>query len=413
MFPILHIGPLAIQSAGFTLLFSFFIANILVMKFSKNLGTHAEAIENGLLYGIIAGILGARLGFMLKNPAVFLANPLNLISLTPSMLEAGFGLLTGILTIVVIAQKKHLPLWPTLDTLSPFFIIIFMGIHLANLANGNAYGIPTTLPWGIPLWNAIRHPVQLYGFILGGMLLVSLFFHTKFLKTTGFRHSGVLFSVTAIGISGTSLFISAFTAEKVLLGRFDGRQLIAFIVLLGALWLLYIRAYPGLKKTNAIISMGSNLNSKQNIVKGENLLAENFHIRRKSNIYRTEDVNQNPNTQAFLNRLFELETDLSYPDFVNRLKAIEKKLGREPGNKTRVAMDLDVLTFGADVFSSAEKQIPNPDVLKYRYLGKLLAEMAPDFRHPATGISIQEILEKMPDKSQITELSEVEDGIEG
>ena len=66
MFPIINIGPLAIQAAAFILLLSFFIGSFLTGKFSTNLGTHTEAIENGILIALIAGIIGARQGSCLK-----------------------------------------------------------------------------------------------------------------------------------------------------------------------------------------------------------------------------------------------------------------------------------------------------------------------------------------------------------
>jgi phosphatidylglycerol---prolipoprotein diacylglyceryl transferase len=148
MFPIVNVGPLAIQAAGFFLVLSVFIGTWLTAKFANGLGTNTDAIENSILIAILVGILGARLGFMLQNPSVLQSNPLNLISLTPSMLDASFGVLVGVLTGFILAQKKNLPLWPTLDTLTPLILLVFVGIHLANYANGNAYGIPTELALG-------------------------------------------------------------------------------------------------------------------------------------------------------------------------------------------------------------------------------------------------------------------------
>ena len=413
MFPMINIGPLAIQAAGFILLLSPFLGFYLTGKFSTNLGTHAEAIENGVLIGVIAGILGARLGFMLKNPSLLLNNPLNLLSLTPSMLDRSFGPLIGILAIIILAQKKHLPLWPTLDTMTPLFLLLYMGVHLANYANGNAYGTPTGLPWGISLWNATRHPVQVYAFLLGAALLLGLLIHTKMLKTTGFMRSGVLFNAAMAGIAMITLFTRAFTAEKRLLGRFDVYQLSAFALLLGALTLLYKRAYPDKQRISAIISMGSNVEPQVKFSQAEKILSEQFRIRRRSSIYQTEDVNQRPGVQPFLNRVLEIETALSFPELVTQLKAIEKQLGRIQGEKTRVALDLDILTYGDDVFFRADHHIPSPDLLKYRYLVMPLAEMSPDFRHPANGISIQEILYKITDQAQIIRINEVENGIKG
>lgn len=411
MFPIINIGPVAIQASGFLLILSIFLGTWLTGKFSTGLGTNADAIENSILFGVLAGIFGARLGFMLQNPTVLQNNPLNLFSLTPSMLDPSFGVLVGVLTGFILAQKKNLPLWPTLDTLTPLFLLIFMGIHLANYATGNAYGISTELPWGILLWNAVRHPVQLYAFLLGTVLLIWLFIQTKLLKTTGYITSGILFLINLSGLALISLFIRAFVAEKVLLGSFDFYQLVFFAFLLISLGLLYIRAFPRYIKKSVIISMGSNINPKHQLSKAEELLSGEFRIRRKSSLYQTEDVKGHPETKPFLNRVIEIETDLGFTDLVARLKEIEKNLGRKPGNKIQVALDLDVLTYGSDVFVKGRHQIPDPELLKYRYIALPLEEMSPGFRHPANGLSIQEILDRMTDEAHIKHVNEVENGI--
>jgi len=412
MFPIINIGPLAIQAAGFILILSVFLGTWLTRLFAQGLGTNTEAIENSILYGLLAGILGARLGFLLKTPSLFVSNPLSLLSLTPSMLDTSFGLLVGILTSIILAQKKHLPLWPTLDSMTPFFVLIFMGIHLANYANGNAYGINTDLPWGVFLWNAVRHPVQLYAVLLGALLFVWLLTHTRLLRATGFRHSGVLFAIVFTSIAIILLFTRAFSAEKLLLGNLDFYQLLFWVLFLGGLGLLYTRNFPQQEKRAVIISMGSNIDPKQQLLKAEALLSGEFRIRQKSSLYLTEDVKGHPEAQPFLNRVIEIESDLNYMNLVTRLKTIEKALGREPGNKVQVTLDLDLLTFGSEVFVEGRHRIPDPDMLKYQYLALPLAEMSPDFRHPASGLSIQDILEKLTDNAQIRRVNEVENGIE-
>lgn len=413
MFPIINIGPLAVQAAGFILLLSVFIGTWLTGKLALNLGTNADRIENSILVGLLAGIIGARVGFLLINPSVLASNPLSLFSLTPSMLDTSFGVLVGVLTAFAIAQKKHLPLWPTLDTLTPFFVLVFMGIHLANYANGNAYGIPTELPWGVELWNALRHPVQLYAFLLGAVLMFGLLIQTKGLKSSVFMVSGLLFNSVLAGLALITLFARSFAAEKILLGNLDFYQLLAFIVMLFGLGLFYRRAFPRHPKKSVFISMGANIDPQRQLEKAEARLSEDFRIRRKSGLYLTEDVKGHPEAAAFTNRVIEIETDLSYEDLRARLKAIEKSLGREKGNKVRVALDLDILTYGGDVFVQGHRRIPEPDLLKYRYIALPLAEMAPDFRHPANGLSIDEILHKITDTTQITRIKEVENGTEG
>jgi phosphatidylglycerol---prolipoprotein diacylglyceryl transferase len=411
MFPILNIGPLALQAAGLILLLSFFIGSWLAARFSNKLGTNTDVIENCILIGLIAGLLGARVGFLLKYPAVFVNNALSLVSLTPSMLDTSFGVLVGVLSGLILAQKKHLPLWPTLDALTPSFLLIFAGIHLAHYANGDGFGIPTDLPWGIQLWNATRHPVQLYAFLLAGVVFAWLMLHTHLLKTTGFTRSGVLFSVNLGGMAVITLLTRAFMAEKILLGAIDFNQAISFVVLLSSLGLIYTRAFPNRSKVSAVISMGSNVNPHTQLPKAIEIIGKEFRIRRASSHYLTQDVQEGHQAQDFVNQVIEIETELSFPDLVRQLKAIEVAMGRQPGNKITVALDLDTLTYGSEVFLIQGKHIPDPGMLKYRYIALPLSEMSPDFRHPGNGMSIQDILEQITDDTQVLILNEVENGI--
>ena len=411
MIPIINIGPLAIQAAGFVLLLSFFIGSWLTRRFAQNLGTNVDVIENSILVGLIAGITGARIGFLLKNPAVFINSPLSLLSLTPSMLDTSFGILVGILTAFILAQKKNLPLWPTLDSLTPFFVLIFVGVHLSNYANGDAYGNPTMLPWGVPLWNDLRHPVQLYALILAVILCTWLFFHTRRLTLTGYMHSGVLFNLVLGSLAVITLFTQAFVAEKLLLGNLDMNQLFAFIILLGSLGLIFTRAFLKPKPVGVLISMGSNHNPRERIIQANHTLASEFRIRRASSLYLTEDVKGQADYSAFINQVIEMETKLSYLDLVARLKAIEVGMGREPGNKKVVPLDIDVLTYANEVFDKDGKRIPDPNFIKYRYIAVPLAEISPTFRHPANGRNIQEILEKIDYNTSIIKIDEVENGI--
>jgi len=378
MFPIIDIGPIAIQADGLVLLVSIFIGLWLTGKFAVKIGTAGEVIENCFLIGLVAGILSARVGFMLQNPSLFLYNPLSLFSLTSSMFNPGFGFLMGALIAMILAQKQHVPLWPTLDTLSPLFICLFAGFHLANFAKGTSYGLPTDLPWGIHLLQEIRHPLQLYALILTSGLLLWILMQTKGLSKTGFMHSGVLVNLVLLCLALITIFSRAFVSQKSLLGKFDIPQLVGFLLIPCTLFLVY-----------------------------------DINIRRKSSIYRTEAVKQSSEGSNYWNMVIEIGTPLPYPELLSQIKTVEQQFGRQPGNKTDVPLDLDILAYSGDVFTYQGKTIPDPDLIKYRYIAQPLAEISPDFRHPADGRSIATILDKIEDHSQIEKIGEVKNGTAG
>lgn len=412
MFPIINVGPFAIQASGFILIAALFVGLWITGYFSKNLGTNGELIENSILLGLIVGLISARAGFVLQNPTALTGSPLAIFSLTPSMLDAGFGIFVGMVTAFIFGQKKHLPLWPTLDTLTPLLILLFAGIHLSHFANGNGYGLPTDLPWGIQLWNETRHPVNLYVLVLISAYFVGTAVHTKIFKKTGFIRSGTLFSLTLGVIGSITLITRSFIAEKVFIGRFDLWQLMGFALLILGLAMIYNQGYRNRKHISVFISLGSNQDPEKNLVEGMDKIKASFKIRRSSHVYKTKDVKSEDALTNFFNQVIEIDTNLSFIDLRTKLKAIERDFGRQHGNKKAVPLDLDILTYDNDVFYVHGKQIPDPNLIKYKYIAVPLGEMAPDFRHPASGVGIEDIITQLPDKDTIQKLKEVENGFE-
>ncbi|MFN2303817.1 MAG: prolipoprotein diacylglyceryl transferase, partial [Anaerolineales bacterium] len=265
MFPMINIGPLAIQSGGLILLLSIWIGIWISDRFSKNLGTSSDNIENSILIALLIGIVSARIGFFLRNFNIFLENPLSIFSLSPSMLYVPFGILIGTLSGLIYAQKKGLPNLPTLDTLSPMLLIVFIGFQLANFATGNIYGLPSNLPWAVPLWGAMRHPVQIYAIILALGAFLILVILTKGLKKSGFMRSGILFKLTITTLAIITIFSRAFVDNKALLAGVDTYQLFGFGILLVGLIQLNKLCYQPRKHIGVLISMGANQNPKPNL----------------------------------------------------------------------------------------------------------------------------------------------------
>ncbi len=412
MFPIIDIGPLALQAPGFILILSLFIGLWLTGIFSKNIGTNGERIENSLIIALIAGLVAARLGFILQNLSIFIENPTSVFSLTPSLLDPGFGVFVGIITAIIYAQKKHLPLWPSLDTLTPIIIMLFAGLHLAAYAKGDNYGLPTNLPWGIELWNETRHPVQIYSLLFSLLTLIGVFIYTKRFRRTGFSHSGILISLSTAILGFITVLTRAFIAEKNLLGNFDLGQIIGFMVMLLSISIIYFKQYHKQNHIAVLLSLGSNQNPVENLSRAVERIKKEFKSHRISSVYKTKDIKEGKDSPSFFNQVAEIDVNIPYIELRTRLKSIEKDFGRKTGDKKNVPLDLDILTYNKDVFHHDSKQIPDPNLIKYSYIAIPLAELTPDFRHPANGNTINEILATLKDKNTVHKMNEVDNELE-
>jgi phosphatidylglycerol:prolipoprotein diacylglycerol transferase len=211
-------------------------------KRSEQHSTSKEDLNNIIFYGLAAFILGGRILYVLQNLSAFIKSPAGIISINPDLFDPMGGVAAGFITLLIYAQQKNIPLWNALDALTPFFAVIAIGLGLSNLASGNAFGIPTDLPWGIDLWNATRHPTQLYETLASSLVLILIW---RFKPT--FR-PGIQF-LTFIALTAFSqILLQAFRANyTVLFDRFRGEQIFAWLILLACFILIEFRLKPQTK----------------------------------------------------------------------------------------------------------------------------------------------------------------------
>ncbi len=185
-----------------------------------------ETLSSLVFNSLIAFILGGRLVYAAANLSAFAKSPLSLFYLNTDSFDLLGGLVSALIVALVYGQRHKLPLWNTLDALTPFFATLWVGISLSQLAAGTAYGKPTDLPWAINLWNAKRHPTQIYELIASLLTFGLVWFHKPNLRP------GLSFLTFTALTSAASLFLEAFRGDSTLV--FDGfrlAQMIAWVIL--------------------------------------------------------------------------------------------------------------------------------------------------------------------------------------
>lgn len=232
MFPILHLGPLAIQVPGLFLLVGVWIALNLVEREAPRYKLSAGILSNLILVGLIAGIVGARLWYVVRFIDVYIENPLSLFSLNPSTLAAEEGMLTGLIAAVVYGGRKDLHLLQTLDVLTPGLAVFGVALGFSHLSSGDAFGTPSSLPWAIELWGEIRHPTQVYEILVALLSLVLVWQIRKWKVFPGF-----LF-LSWLGLAALSrLLIEGFRGDSVIVfGSLRSAQVVSLVVLVVVLF---------------------------------------------------------------------------------------------------------------------------------------------------------------------------------
>jgi len=147
------------------------------------------------------------------------------------------------------------------------------------------------------------------------------------------------------------------------------------------------------------IGIGSNLGDRgKNIADAVNCIEQekSLNLTKQSSLYETGAVGGPPQGK-FLNGALEVETNLPPRDLLERLKGIERKLGRDFsevrwGPRT---IDLDILLYGNLILNEPGLTIPHPLFHKRVFVLRPLAEIAPEIKHPVLKKTVKELfLEK-------------------
>jgi phosphatidylglycerol---prolipoprotein diacylglyceryl transferase len=247
MLPILQVGPLAIQMPGLILLAGVWIAVSLTDREAPRYSLKSSTLSNMILIGLVVGILSARLWYAIRFFNIYLDNPLSVLSLNPTTLAPLEGALTGLAAAVFYGYRKGLPLWPTLDALTPGLAAFGLAVGFAHLASGDAFGSVTSLPWAIELWGAQRHPTQIYEVLAAG-LIFGLIWQIRRKPQV----AGLLFLIFVALTALSRLFIEAFRGDSIIAyGSIRSAQLGSLLVLAIALVGMHLLARAQAQKSRS------------------------------------------------------------------------------------------------------------------------------------------------------------------
>ena len=193
------------------LLAAVWIGLSLAEKRAERHGISRENINNLIFYSLAAFVIGGRISFVLQNISAFIKSPLGVISINPDLFDPLGAVVAAVIAALVYGQRNRLLFWSTLDALTPFFAVLAIGTGLSHLAACTAFGKETDLSWGINLWNAARHPTQIYE-TLASLLIFGLLWFKKHDP-----RPGILFLTYAAWTAGSQLFIQAFRGDSTLI----------------------------------------------------------------------------------------------------------------------------------------------------------------------------------------------------
>jgi phosphatidylglycerol:prolipoprotein diacylglycerol transferase len=237
MFPVINLGPLSLPSPAFILILGYLAGSYLLDRKAKSFSIDPDLLDRALWIGTASAILGARLSYILSFPAAFKGNLASIISLNPALLDPAGGLAIGFAAVVIVVSHRKIGFWKFLDGLTPFLAALLPAYFLSRFASGSGFGLATDLPWGIFLWGALRHPVQLYLAAFATIPLAAILLYAPPKNMP----SGSTFLLFSSASASYYLFLTAFQEPGVLAAGFRIEQIVTWIILLVLLVLLNYR----------------------------------------------------------------------------------------------------------------------------------------------------------------------------
>ncbi len=142
------------------------------------------------------------------------------------------------------------------------------------------------------------------------------------------------------------------------------------------------------------IGAGSNVEPERHLRAAVTALAERYGVLRLSPVYRNSAVGFAGDD--FLNLVIAFDTDDSLGELSDFLGQVEAAGGRTRTEEKFAprTLDLDILLYGDFVGDAGGVQLPRPEITRYAFVLKPLADLAPDMPHPDRGTRFAELWER-------------------
>lgn len=265
---IFQLGPLTFRYYGLIIASAILVAILVALKIIKSKEKPTDDLWDLAFWLVLAGIIGARAyEVLILAPGYFFANPAEIIKIWQGGLAIHGAIIAGIATLIIWCRYKKQSFWLWADVGAIVLPLAQAIGRWGNYFNQEVFGLPTNLPWGIPIElvnrpaqfinNQYFHPTFLYESVLNLILFVVLFGAYRisskkemgsFIRHGGFRMTildGQYLGVYLIGY-GLIRFLMEFIRidQTALLFGFRWPQIFSLILILIGVVIIYKKKTP-------------------------------------------------------------------------------------------------------------------------------------------------------------------------
>jgi len=145
------------------------------------------------------------------------------------------------------------------------------------------------------------------------------------------------------------------------------------------------------------VGIGSNLGDRQSHIDYARARLQGLLTNlRFSSIHETDPVGVPDSQPRYLNAVAVGASDGSPRELLEQLLTIERERGRQrPYLNAPRTLDLDLLLVGDTVAAESDLVLPHPRLTERAFVLEPLAEVVPQWRHPATGRTVEEMRDEL------------------
>lgn len=158
------------------------IGLLILRRYAKHSEKHFDRV---FFLTFFFGVIGARVTYVLYHLDYFRVFPHESIALWHGGWVWHGGIVAGVLAAYLYCRRYRLSFWTFADASVPGVLLGQAIGRIGNYFNQEAYGLPTSLPWGLPIdpvhriegyaWATHFHPTFAYEMILNILLFACLY----------------------------------------------------------------------------------------------------------------------------------------------------------------------------------------------------------------------------------------------
>jgi phosphatidylglycerol:prolipoprotein diacylglycerol transferase len=140
---------LTVKSYGLMMVVGFMAALYIVRRLSRNITPDPQMITNCSLYTLVAGVVGARLFYVIHHFDNFKDDLGSVFAIWQGGLELLGGVIAAIVVIILYIRYHKMPLRRYLDILAIGLMAALVFGRIGCFLNGCCFGKPCDLPWAV------------------------------------------------------------------------------------------------------------------------------------------------------------------------------------------------------------------------------------------------------------------------